>query len=217
MKGIGYIYKITNLINGKFYIGKTKVSVNQRYNRHIKDSSKYNQQKRYISHLYRAMNEYGVANFSVETVEECAYDELSDRERFWIEFLDARNPLVGYNICKGGEGGPGGARFKGHKHTEITKQKMSEDRSGSGNANFGNRYKLSEEQLARHHRFGKAEDNPIFGTHRSEETKNKISEKKKGKIIINNGSVSIFISPTELQKYESEGWKRGRHQSDKNS
>lgn len=100
----GYVYKITNKVNNKFYIGQTRVSIEHRFKQHIKRSS---EPKKYNSHLYEAMRKYGVENFFIEIVEEVntSLDDLYEREKYWIKYLDARNTFIGYNIDEGGRGG----------------------------------------------------------------------------------------------------------------
>lgn len=96
---MGYIYCITNLINGKQYIGKTTYSVTKRFQEHCNDSKKERCEKR---PLYDAMNKYGVENFVVEQIYECDNDELSSYE---IQFIDKFNTYSnGYNATKGGDG-----------------------------------------------------------------------------------------------------------------
>lgn len=65
---MGYIYKITNLINGKEYIGKTSLTIEERFKQHIRDSRRRAFEKR---PLYDAINKYGVDNFIIEEVEQC--------------------------------------------------------------------------------------------------------------------------------------------------
>lgn len=61
---MSFIYKITNQINGKSYIGKTNlVSVQERFKEHIYDSKRTRMEKR---PLYSAMNKYGSENFKIE-------------------------------------------------------------------------------------------------------------------------------------------------------
>ena len=57
---IGYIYKITNRLNQKAYIGKTIYTVEERWQEHIRDSKRDRCKDR---PLYRAMNKYGIENF----------------------------------------------------------------------------------------------------------------------------------------------------------
>lgn len=95
---MGYIYKITNNINNKCYIGQTGRTIQVRWLEHIRPS-------KYKSDLplYRAISKYGVDNFSIEEIEECDNTVLDEREIYWINYFDAyRN---GYNCTEGGGGG----------------------------------------------------------------------------------------------------------------
>jgi group I intron endonuclease len=84
------IYKTTNLINGKFYIGKDK----------------HNDPKYFGSGkiLKQSIKKYGIDNFIKEIIEEC-YDEQHwlEREIYWISYYNSKND--GYNIALGGNGG----------------------------------------------------------------------------------------------------------------
>ena len=61
---MSFIYKITNQINGKSYIGKTNLpSIQERFKEHISDSKRARMEKR---PLYSAMNKYGIENFKIE-------------------------------------------------------------------------------------------------------------------------------------------------------
>ena len=94
---MAYIYKITNKINGKIYIGKTERTVEERWNEHCNDFTKDRCKDR---PLYRAMNKYGVENFHIETIEETSSPE--ERECFWIEHFQSFKK--GYNATIGGDG-----------------------------------------------------------------------------------------------------------------
>lgn len=96
---MAYIYKITNLLNGKIYIGQTSRTVEARWKEHQKDSTRRTFEQR---PLYRAINKYGVENFSIETIEET--DSPNERERFWIEYYGSYKN--GYNATIGGDGTP---------------------------------------------------------------------------------------------------------------
>lgn len=94
---IGYIYKITNKINQKIYIGQTSKTLEQRWREH-----KYDCKKGKTYPLYRAFRKYGINNFEMELIEKCKTEELNSRESYWINFYDTyRN---GYNATLGGEG-----------------------------------------------------------------------------------------------------------------
>lgn len=92
------IYKITNTINGKSYIGKTKKTFEVRFKEHIQESKKERCKDR---PLYRAMNKYGVDVFTIEVLEET--DNPVEREKYWIEFYGTFGSN-GYNATKGGDG-----------------------------------------------------------------------------------------------------------------
>lgn len=94
---MGYIYKITNVLNNKVYIGQTVKTVEKRFNQH-----KNNSNKEYFSQiiLYKAFNKYGINNFKCETIEEVDNLKLDEREKYWIEFYNSY--FDGYNSTLGG-------------------------------------------------------------------------------------------------------------------
>ena len=96
-----YIYKITNDINKKIYVGKTIGTVEERWREHLSDYKKTRNQKR---PLYDAMLKYGVEHFSIEQIEECAIESLNEREQFWIAYFGSFK--FGYNATIGGDGKP---------------------------------------------------------------------------------------------------------------
>ena len=93
----GIIYKITNTVNGKVYIGKTLESIEKRWKEHQKDSLRFTDRP-----LYRAMNKYGIEKFVIETIEEPEVELLSQRECYWIEYYNSYH--FGYNATLGGDG-----------------------------------------------------------------------------------------------------------------
>lgn len=91
-----YIYKITNTINNKCYIGQTIRPIEKRWNDHIKDSKKVN----YV--LYRAMRKHGVDNFSIEQVDTAKTQEkLNKKEIEWIIKEQSMCYQKGYNMVVG--------------------------------------------------------------------------------------------------------------------
>lgn len=96
---MGYIYKITNNINGHIYIGKTERTIEERWNEHLKNAAIHTNR-----YLYDAMNCYGYDNFSIEEIENCNNDLLNEKEKYWIKKLNALIPN-GYNMTLGGNGG----------------------------------------------------------------------------------------------------------------
>ena len=95
---MGYIYKITNKINGKCYIGKTERTVQIRWSEHSRPS-----RLKLKLPLYRAFLKYGIENFSVQEIEECDNSILDEREIYWIDYFNTYRK--GYNCTEGGEGG----------------------------------------------------------------------------------------------------------------
>ena len=137
---MGHIYKITNQINGKVYIGQTNLpSVQDRFDAHVKKANRH--VNRY---LYDAMNHYGIDNFSIEEIEHCDKDKLDEREIFWISHYQSNNKDFGYNMTEGGGGGntwtnnphkkETGDKIRaahiGKKRSAETLQRMSEARKG---------------------------------------------------------------------------------------
>ena len=95
-----YIYKITNKINQKAYIGKTLGTIQKRWQEHLSDYKRPRCEKR---PLYDAMNKYGIENFFIEEIEEVKNpNELNEREIFWIEYFGTFKD--GYNATSGGDG-----------------------------------------------------------------------------------------------------------------
>lgn len=95
---MGFIYKITNQINSKVYIGLTTNTVEKRWQEH-KNAINQHKDKR---PLYNAMFKYGINNFSIETIEECDDLILAEREIYWIDYYNSY--YDGYNATFGGEG-----------------------------------------------------------------------------------------------------------------
>src|ERR1700751_1241615 len=96
------IYKITNLINNKIYIGQTKKSIQQRFSSHLHDS-KSNLTNCYI---HKAIRKYNKENFKIEVITEGDYNKefLDELEKHYIHLYNSRNRNIGYNIAKGGSG-----------------------------------------------------------------------------------------------------------------
>lgn len=104
-----YIYKITNLINQKAYIGQT-TDYKRRFTEH--KAKGYGWEDNKI--LYYAFDKYGINNFSFEVLEETEnYDE---REKYWIEYYNTMKPN-GYNMIEGGSNPP---VFRGEEHHLAT-------------------------------------------------------------------------------------------------
>ena len=103
IKNIGYIYKITNLVNGKVYIGQTSKTLEERWYRHKRDAFRENREC-YKYPLYQAFRKYGIDNFKFEEIDKCEIKDLNEREIYWISVCDACNRDKGYNQSLGGGG-----------------------------------------------------------------------------------------------------------------
>lgn len=90
----GYIYVITNKINGKQYVGQTIRNIEERFYEHCYD-------KRSTSAIHKAIEKYGINNFSLEKLETVDITLLDSREQYWIQKLDTYKN--GYNKNVGGD------------------------------------------------------------------------------------------------------------------
>ena len=100
-RGLTGIYKITNKITNKVYIGQS-VDIRRRWNAHISILNETNNNKKEkTTALHQSILKYGIDNFSFEIVELCTQDKLNEREKYWIEQYNSY--LKGYNETLGGE------------------------------------------------------------------------------------------------------------------
>lgn len=155
------IYMIQNKVNGKIYIGQS-VNIEDRWADH---KSGLNGGYHINKHLKNAWNKYGESNFEFTVICECEENQLNTMEEYYIFELMVYDPRVGYNKTYGGDSG---------RHTEETKQKISESKKGENHHMFGKHH--SEETKKKLSESNKGENNPMYGKHLSEETKRKISE-----------------------------------------
>lgn len=92
---MGYIYKITNKINNKMYIGQTITTIKERMYKH------YSNAKKATTGIDFAIGKYGKENFIVEEICSCPNEDLDDLEQFYIAKFDTYN--TGYNLTIGGQ------------------------------------------------------------------------------------------------------------------
>lgn len=150
------VYKITNTVNEKYYIGSS-IDIQKRKSDHRNSLIK---NKHVNSHLQNAVNKYGIDNFSFEILELVEkVEELREREQFYIDELNACDRSKGYNIRAYARGGGAFGEdngwfgkgylqegllnvFYGKTHTEETRKLLSslaKQRKGTLNPNYGNK------------------------------------------------------------------------------
>lgn len=190
----GYIYKTTNLINGKIYVGLHRKS--EFDNNYIGSGTI----------LKQAIRKYGVDNFTCEVIEWCeTSDELSEREIYWIDKLNCLDSEVGYNLHEGGGqppifigeehpnwGNKFGLKGENHpnwgkrgelsylygtSHSEETKNKISESNKGKV---FSEETKQKMSESKKEAYIGKG--NPFYGKEHTDETKELIGKKAKERL-----------------------------------
>lgn len=98
------IYKVTNQINGKVYIGQS-VDIKKRWGVHHR-AYKDKASPQYTCLFYRAIRKYGIENFTFEVIEECEKDQLDRQEKYWIAYYNSfLDRTKGYNETFGGQNG----------------------------------------------------------------------------------------------------------------
>lgn len=131
---VGYIYKITNQINNKLYIGQTTKDLEWRWLKHQKDSiGKYKLDTKFS----RALRKYGVDNFIVEELERlenCTRKQLTEREHFWVVTLNTIE--TGYNV-QDPLVSSGGNTYAGKSESEMSeiKEKIRQTKLSGKNPN----------------------------------------------------------------------------------
>ena len=96
------IYKITNKLNNKIYIGQTIQTLKERWQGHLQCMKKGDNR-----HLYQSMRKYGADNFQIEQIDSAtSLEELNQKEYYWVNFYNTKNSLSGYNNMDGGVANP---------------------------------------------------------------------------------------------------------------
>lgn len=162
------VYKITNKINGKFYIGYTKLPIEKRWKLHANNAS-----SRMV--ICRSIQKYGSENFTIELLEEFSTKrEAVERE---IELISELTPE--YNIHHGGTGGPMYGPMNGmygKNHTDEWKQNKSLQMLGANNPMYGKTHSDEVKALLSELKKGKPSHNK--GKKMSEEQKDKLRKPK---------------------------------------
>ena len=100
MEKMGLIYKVTNKINQKIYIGQTSNTLGERKKQHIQ--SAFNSRRPTKNYFHKAIKKYGIDNFQWEILEDNILEkDLNKREKYWIKYYNSY--LNGYNLTEGGD------------------------------------------------------------------------------------------------------------------
>ena len=95
------IYKVTNLLNNKIYVGQTHKTLEYRKQQHLNTAKRGKG-----SRFHEALRKYGFENFKFEILEDNieTIEDLNNRERYWISYYNSY--MHGYNSTKGGDDNP---------------------------------------------------------------------------------------------------------------
>lgn len=194
-----FIYKTTNLLSGRYYIGMH--STNNLDDGYLGSGNR----------LRLAVRKHGKENFSREILEFCeSREELRIRESE-IVTLNEISKVECMNLAVGGEGGKATAEFASKWLKEQWKNPEYRDKIS----------KLSSSRMKQNHNNGKIKYDTFTGKKHSEETKKLMSESAKGKRVgeknsqfgtcwVTKDGENKKIKKGDLSTYESEGWERGR-------
>jgi len=150
------IYKITNKINGKIYIGKDTTNDENYFGSGLL--------------IKRAINKFGLVNFTKEIIDECFNkNQLCEKEKYWIKLYNSTDKSIGYNISHGGDGGD---VISNHPNKKEILEKIS---STMKKKVFTEEHKknLSENHFSKTFRKGKTYEE-IYGKEKSEEYKERL-------------------------------------------
>lgn len=206
---LGYIYITTNLLDNKRYIGRK--------------TSQVFLSTKYLGsgiHLKRAIEKYGKENFKVELIESCeTYQELVEREMYWIAFYDAARSPDFYNSSEGGyrEGftpGEGNvakrpeirainsAKHRDKKCSEEFREHQREIHLGKPSGMLGKKHseQFKIEQAERTRRRNLSRDSSVYL---------KVSESARGNKMMNKEGKCVRVHPEDFEKYLQDGWQFG--------
>lgn len=172
------IYKITNVVNGKFYIGSSN-NLKKRKREHFWSLDKGNHVN---AHLQRAYDKYGKDSFEFDVLEFLNNDEnLLEIEQFYIDTTDCCNLSVGYNINEYAVGGG----LKGENNPNFGKKMSEEQKEKIRKTLLGHHVSETTKKLMSANRKGKmvGKDNHNFGKPRTKEQKERHSEMLKGRFL----------------------------------
>lgn len=214
----GYIYKTTNLINNKIYIGQHKSD--------IFDITYYGSGKL----LKNSINKYGLDNFKCEILKECFNkDELDYYEIFFIKQFNSTNKEVGYNITTGGYGCRGyifskedrekigsKSRENNLKRDKTIYDKVSKKHIGKKMMNNGKeQHWINQENIEEMKNLGwtigscKRRNRDYSGKNNTMYGKSAVKDRKWIHRYIDGNLERLYVNKDVVDKYIKLGWKLG--------
>lgn len=198
---MGIIYKATNKVNLKSYVGKTEFSLETRRAAH--EVSAFEKNKNFI--FSHALRKYGKDNFEWSILEECNNETLNEKEIFYIGELRTYigfSDCQGYNMTIGGDGGnlnefhprkkefykvialknSGENNFLNKMSFKDREDFLDKNQRGKNNSCSRSNYYWSDERREKHSQARIGVKNGFYGKIHDEETRKKMSENGKGKI-----------------------------------
>lgn len=168
------IYCIENINTNKKYIGQS-VDIIDRWRKHRYELNKNHHDNDY---LQKAWNKYGEENFKFYVLEYCVIDDLNEKERYYIDLYKTLNRNYGYNLKSGGQDSNTLSQEIRNKISDSNKKaylnsNLKEIRSNDALKQWANP-KIKEKIMG--------ENNGMYGKHHTKETREKMSEMKKGKL-----------------------------------
>lgn len=199
---LGYIYKTTNLANGKLYIGQHKSA---QYDPKYFGSGKL---------ILRAIEKYGIESFTNEIIHVChTKEEMQDMERYYIDkYQSFPKTGKGYNLTAGGEWGDVTYGMNEEQYEEYCEKFRGSNNGMYGKGGIASKERIEKMIVTRKRLgIGVGENNPMYksgergihpllGSKMSEETKKKISNSLKGNIPWNKGMKTE--TPKKALSYE---------------
>jgi group I intron endonuclease len=180
------VYCVTNLVNGKRYVGKTTATLKHRWAMHWSEAGHGSENP-----FHRALRKYGKPHFVVEVITECSsLSELSEKEKCWIVALSTHvSTGRGYNATWGGDGTEPGRRHPNFgKHlTDEVKAKLRRSKLGKPNPSalakgegHWNRRRIRSKETKEKIRIARAQQiHTNRGMHHTDETKDKLRTARK--------------------------------------
>jgi len=173
------IYKITNLISNKLYVGCAS-NIRTRINGHLYDLRKGVHSNTY---LQKAWSKYGERNFVFEIIEKCDKNNLHAREHYWANELNCFDRSIGYNLKPTD---PNGCSI----HSEETKEKLRQANKGKKPSALCIQ-KLKERTLSSEHK-------EIMRKSREGIDYTRLHREKRGKKVIDESTGIIYSSLAEV-------------------